>query len=92
MSNPIITAQRFLKGLHEEESVEILSQLLDELENKSDPDPNEILLVSELYSLIETLKNVENNLRGYIGESMNLQGSKLAQLWEQRNLDGFKSY
>lgn len=92
MANPIITAQRFLKGLHEEDSVTILNQLLDELENKSDPDPEEILLVSELYSLLETLKKVEGNLRGYIGETLNPKGSKLVQLWEQRNIDGFKYY
>ena len=93
MANPIQTAQRFLQGLHENlNSAEALNQLLEELENKSDPEPNEIVLVSNLYSLLENLKNVENNLKSYIGESVNLRGSKLAQLWEDRKIDGYRSY
>jgi len=93
MANPIQTAQRFLKGLYENEnSVTVLNQLLEELENKSDPDPNEIVLVSQLYSLVENLKKVEDNLQSYIGETTNLRGSKLSQLWEERNLDGYRAY
>lgn len=93
MANPIKTAQRFLKVLNENlNSAELLNQLLEELENKSDPEPNEIAIVSQLYSLLENLKNVEHNLHSYIGESMNPQGSKLSQLWEDRHIDGYNPY
>ena len=89
--NPDKTAKRFLEGLNStptEETVSLLIQLVDELETKHDPEPTEIRLVENIYSFVEKLKVLENNLRSYVRESRNLPGNKLASLYEELSYDG----
>lgn len=66
-----------------------LERLLNELENKPDPEPNEIRLVESIYSFIEKYKLLENNISVYVRENTPKQsGSKLSELYEQSNKIG----
>jgi len=89
--NPDKTAQRFLEGLNStptKDTVSLLIRLVEELETKHDPEPTEIRLVQNIYSFVEKMKILENNLRSYVKESRNLPGNKLASLYEDISYDG----
>ena len=84
-------AQRLLESFTgDPDTTEEISQLLQELENKNDPDEIEIRLVQNLYHFLEKMKILEHNLTSYINDSNNkLLGSKLDSLYEQQG--GFGS-
>ena len=82
---PERTAQKFLEGLSNDSNgtIESLKQLIEDLENKKDPDPVEMRLLENLYHFIEGLKILENNVRSYVKDSrQNLVGTKLTSLYE----------
>jgi hypothetical protein len=84
-------AKMFLEGLHRVETQSIFEQLtglIEILENKTDPDPTEIRLVSNLYSFIEKLNILESNLTSYSKESGNNMGNKLTSLYEKISSSG----
>jgi hypothetical protein len=86
MSTSHNKAAMFLEGLHHNETKSIfenLTSLIEELENKSDPDPVEINLVHNIYSFLEQLSILEGNLNSYSKESNNELGNKLTSLYEK---------
>ena len=80
------TAARLLESFSvEPDTTESIGKLLEELENKNDPDEIEIHLVQNLYHFLEKLKILENNLSSYVQDSnKNILGSKLDSLYEKQ--------
>lgn len=82
-------AERFLNKLQREstqETFEILELLMEELENKNDPDPAEVQLVESIYLFVEKMKIMEGAMKKYIVESRDtLPGNKLSALYEELN-------
>lgn len=76
--------KRFLNELHSEEVQDfhyILESLLEELEEKSDPEMYEVQLVENIYQYLEKLKTMEANLNSYTnGHYKNLVGNKLSNI------------
>lgn len=77
---------RFLNELNSREvksTFEFLETILDNLENKNDPDRIEMEIVDSAYQAIEKLNILENNLRKYVkGEyDKTLPGNKLFDLY-----------
>ncbi len=82
-------AERFLNKLQREstqETFEVLELLMEELENKNDPDPTEVQLVESIYLFIEKMKIMEGAIKKYIVQSRDtLPGNKLSALYEELN-------
>lgn len=86
-------AQTFLNELHSAEKEGVfgtMKTLLAELENKSDPDPTEIRLVTQLYHFVENFEILKNNVRSYSKDLVerDSSGNKLSSLWENQSYDG----
>ena len=81
------TARSFLDQLVSESgkmTYETLSILLDQLENKNDPEPEEMRLVEQIYNFMEQLKRIENNVRSYVkNTSEEPLGTKLSNLYDE---------
>lgn len=93
MRNPERTAQLFLEGLSKDSGniVEDLKRLIEDLENKNDPEPTEIKLLENLYHFLENLTIVTNNISSYVKNSrQNLSGTKLMSLYENTSHSIFK--
>ena len=61
--------------------IESLNSLLEELENKIDPDPNEIYIAENIYQFIEKYNMLKGNLEKYLKDSrQSLPGNKLSDL------------
>jgi hypothetical protein len=84
-------AQMFLEGLHNnvtKGTFEDLQDLIDILESKNDPDPIEIKLVDSIYSFLEKLNILENNIKQYSKDTRNPTSSKLGSLYENISYKG----
>jgi len=84
-------AKMFLEGLHlndTKNTFEQLKDLVEVLENKTDPDPSEVQLVHNIYAFIEKLNILEHGLKMYATESVNSIGSKLSSLYEELSYSG----
>jgi len=93
MRNPERAAQLFLEGLSKDSGniVEDLKRLIEDLENKNDPEPIEIKLLENLYHFLENLTIVTNNISSYVKNSrQNLSGTKLMSLYENTSHSIFK--
>jgi hypothetical protein len=91
MSNSQARAKIFLEGLHSEgvrSTFENLQGLIESLESKNDPDPIEIKLVDSIYSFLEKLNLLENNISTYSKEAINPFGNKLSSLYEDISPSG----
>ena len=81
------TARSFLDQLVSESgkmTYGTLSILLDQLENKNDPEPEEMRLVEQIYNFMEQLKRIENNVRSYVkNTSEEPLGTKLSNLYDE---------
>jgi len=77
---------RFLNELNSKEvkgAFEFLSTILENLEEKNDPDPIEMEIVDSAYQAIEKLNVLENNLRKYVTDkNSTLLGNTLNDLYE----------
>ena len=77
---------RFLNELNSKEvkgAFEFLSTILENLEEKNDPDPIEMEIVDSAYQAIEKLNLLENNLRKYANDkNSTLLGTTLNDLYE----------
>jgi len=82
--NPINLSRKTLQEISKiSESGDILLELIDLLENKSDPDPTEVHLLNSIYQYIEKLSLLESHLQKYSRKSnIKLQGNKLNTLYE----------
>jgi len=86
MTNVAISLQKILKQPEMVQSKEALVNLIEVLENKHDPEPSEVMLISELYQMFEKFSSVENIISKMVKEGMTHTGSKLDELWNnQRN-------
>jgi len=76
---------RFLNELNSKEvksAFEFLSTILENLEEKNDPDPIEMEIVDASYQAIEKLNILENNLRKYVNDrNKTLLGNTLNDLY-----------
>ncbi len=82
-------AQGFLDQLDNDPAFERLGELVELLENKPDPEPTEVRLCENIYSVIEKIKILENNIRSYVIEArQSLPGNKLSSLYEDNSYDG----
>ena len=82
---------KFLNELNSDEVkslMEHLTSLLEDLENKNDPEPIEMTIVNEAYQTIEKIKVLESALRNYVREGGSLDGDKLNNLYDDK--DGIK--
>lgn len=81
---------RFLNELRSKEvkgAFEFLTTVLENLEEKIDPEPIEIEIVDSAYQAIEKLNLLENNLRKYVMVSNEiLPGNKLEDLYESETI------
>lgn len=83
MSKPVNLARKLLNEITSESGdtpFETLYCLMEILENKIEPDQEEIYLVTEIYQLIEKFKLLEGRLRKYVSESRQ-HNNKLADLY-----------
>ena len=70
-----------------------ISQLIEFLENKPDPDPEELYLLETLYQYFEKSTSLQSHLNKYIQKSnQNLKGNKLASLYEEDNTYGTSKF
>ena len=95
MSKPERTAQLFLERLSTDSGsgsiIDSLKKLIEDLENKSDPDPIEIKLLENLYHFLENLTIINNNVLSYVKNSrQNLSGTKLMSLYEDNTHNIFE--
>jgi hypothetical protein len=78
-------AQRFLQEMKNSESMDLLESLITELENKVDPDPNELYLLETLYQFRDKLKLTESKLSSYLIKTNPPPGDKLNNLYDRLN-------
>jgi hypothetical protein len=86
MSNTDKLMQRFLRKLDSvevQETFDLLSMILEELENKNDPEPFEMHIVNNAYQIIEKLSLVRGVLTEKLESSHKLTGSRLQDLYDR---------
>lgn len=79
---------KFLNELNSDEVKNLmqhLTSLLEDLENKNDPEPIEMTIVNEAYQTIEKIKVLESALRNYVKEGGSLDGDKLNKLYDDKD-------
>lgn len=78
---------KFLQELNSsKEMIDTLNFLIKILENKTDPEPEEIQIVDSAYQFIEKLKSLESNIRIFQENSYeSLPGNKLSKLYKTRS-------
>jgi hypothetical protein len=81
------SSKRLLNEISSEPTKDLLgsiNMLLNELEEKPDPEPKELYLVENIYQLLEKFKVLENNLKNYVNnDRKNLPGNVLSRLTEE---------
>ncbi len=76
----------FLMELHSEEVqglFESLDVLLEHLEEKVDPDPEDLQIVNSAYQSLEKLRTLEGYLKQKVGSRPTLKGNKLQDLYDK---------
>jgi hypothetical protein len=78
----------FLKEIHAEDkqSLEPFRVFLENIENKTDPDPIELQIVDTSYQLLEKLQLLENLLKNY--NKKDLDGDRLNDLLNRHSTQG----
>jgi hypothetical protein len=86
-------SRSFLNELEQKNDThDLLHSILEYLEEKNDPEPGEMRLVSDIYQYLEKLSILKENMKRYVineYDSVN-PGNKLSQLLE--DIDKFKVY
>lgn len=86
-------AVSFLSELHSDgikNTFESLSNMLEALEVKDDPDPIELEMVDTSYQLIEKMNLLSELLKKYVNEGDILIGDKIQSLYEGNSLSLFE--
>ena len=86
MSRTDTIIANFLRELHSKESQSLFEQLdllLEYLEEKEDPDPDELQIVNSLYQTIEHLRTLEEYLKRRVADQPSLTGNKLQSLYDK---------
>jgi hypothetical protein len=65
--------------------MEHLTSLLEDLEDKNDPEPIEMTIVNEAYQTLEKIKVLESALRTYVRSGGTLDGDKLSDLYDDND-------
>ena len=65
------------------DTFELLKGIVEDLENKNDPEPIEIEIVSNAYQMLEKLNLLYDLMRRYKNESTKLDGSILNNLYQK---------
>lgn len=90
-ANTAKTAKLFLESLQVEQvkdSFEYLSKLVDQLENKKDPDPIELRLLESIYHFLEKFQILQGNLKNYSKDfTRSLTKNKLSDLYDDSSGD-----
>jgi hypothetical protein len=88
--------QSILEGINSDstkDTLSMLSNLVEVLETKEDPELEEVKLVEDVHNFIEKLKLLEARLRNYVKESnKTLPGNKLASLYEKLSYNNGSIY
>ncbi len=90
MSKPVNLARKLLNEITSESGdtpFETLYCLMEILENKIEPNQEEIYLVTEIYQLMEKFKLLEGRLRKYVSDSRH-HTNKLSDLYEDQKQYG----
>ncbi len=84
-----------LEGINSDSTqntLSMLSNLIEALEVKKDPEMDEVQLVNDIHMFIEKLKLLEARLRKHVNESeKTLPGNKLASLYDRLTYDNNSS-
>jgi len=83
----------FLSELHSDSvknTFESLSNMLEALETKNDPDPIELEIVDISYQFIEKMNLMSEILKKYVNEDDVLLGDKIQSLYEGNSLSLFE--
>jgi hypothetical protein len=89
-TNTARTAKLFLESLQNEQvkdTFEYLTRLVDQLENKEDPDPIELRLLESIYMFLEKLQILQGNLKSYSRDFKDIQKNKLSDLYDEGSID-----
>lgn len=89
MSNTDRLMQQFLRKLDSvevQEAFELLARIIDQLEEKNDPEPFEMHLVNDAYQIIEKVGLVRGVLKERLSQSPKLTGSRLQELYEKKSI------
>jgi hypothetical protein len=96
MSRPVKLARKLLNEISSETGdspFETIYYLMEILENKDDPDPEEIQLVTEIYQIIEKMKLLEGRLRKYVSEDIKHNSmNKLYELYDIKERVGSSKF
>ena len=87
MSRTDLLVQKLKRYLVAEEvqcTVDLLTTLLEFLENKEDPEPEEIQLVYELTQFSNSISNLKQVLNDFALKKLTLKGEKLQDLYNRR--------
>jgi len=83
----------FLSELHSDSvknTFESLSNMLEALETKDDPDPIELEIVDMSYQFIEKMNLMSELLKKYVGENDILLGDKIQSLYDNNAVTLFE--
>jgi len=82
---------KFLNELNSDEmksAMEHLTEILEDLETKNDPEPIEMEIVNEAYQTLEKLQILEAAIRRYLNTERKLTGDKLDSLYDNNHGSG----
>ena len=89
-ANTARTSKLFLESLQTEEvkdALQHLSRLIDQLENKKDPDPIELKLLESIYHFLEKFQILQGNLKSYSRDFKDTAKNKLSDLYDENSGD-----
>jgi len=87
--NTVVTFLNELRSSSVKNALSSLSILLNELEEKNDPEPIEIEIVSRAYQLFEAITLVEAAMRKYKITNHVITGNKLDSLKEKDDISNY---
>ncbi len=85
MLDRTIPFQKILKSSEVSDTKKILIDLVERLEHRIDPKPDEMLLLSEIYQLIEKFSKIDNIVSNITtNDNKFSRGNKLSELWDNK--------
>ena len=87
MSRTDLLVQKLKRRLLTQEvqsTIELLTALLEFLENKEDPEPEEIQLTNELSQFTNSIDNLKQVLNEFTSKKLTLKGDKLQDLYNRK--------
>jgi len=88
---PLNLAKKFLRESYKINDSDNLSNLIEYLESKDDPDPDELYILEAIYQYVEKLNLLESHLNKYVQKSKNIK-NKLVDLYENDNSYGSSKF